>query len=135
MSDQVLFVYGSLLSPEVLKLVIGRVAAVELAVLEGYACYYVAGATFPAIIQEAGAMTHGKLLTGLSKNEIAALDRYEDTFYQRLPVVVKSDPASIIAMAYVVPETFRHVLSSKKWTWDEFKKDHLADYIARMRGV
>jgi len=33
MSDQVLFVYGSLLSPEVLKLVIGRVAVVELAVL------------------------------------------------------------------------------------------------------
>ncbi len=135
MSEHTLFVYGSLLSPEVLELVIGRVAEAETAVLKGYACYYVEGATFPAIIQEAGARTNGKLLSGLSDGEIAALDRYEDTFYQRLSVKVRFGESEAETMAYVVPEMHRQVLSSKIWTWEDFETLHLDQYIARMRGV
>ncbi|MEM1158638.1 MAG: gamma-glutamylcyclotransferase family protein [Verrucomicrobiota bacterium] len=135
MSENALFVYGSLLSMEVLEMVIGRVAESQAAELKGYACYYVEGATFPAIVTERGAKTPGKILNDLTAAEIATLDRYEDTFYQRTLVEVQSGGESILVMAYVVPDTYRYVLSAKSWTWEDFEQYHLADYIARMRGV
>ena len=133
MSDLPLFVYGSLLSDEVVELVIGRVASSESAVLQDHACYYVSGATFPGIIQEPGKATSGRLLLELSESEIQALDQYEDLFYQRLGVRVRTSTGERAAMAYVVPDEQCRVLSSQPWTWEEFQRDHLWDYLIRMR--
>jgi gamma-glutamylcyclotransferase (GGCT)/AIG2-like uncharacterized protein YtfP len=131
-SGSSLFVYGSLLSPEVLQLVVGRVPDSEAAVLEGYACYYVEGATFPGIIAEKSAATCGRVLKDLTEAELTALDRYEDSFYQRLAVTVVVDGSECSAMAYVVPAVYKHILSEQRWTWDEFERIHLAQYVARM---
>lgn len=44
------FVYGTLMAPEVLKLLIKRVPESRAATLKGYARYRVKGQVFPAII-------------------------------------------------------------------------------------
>ncbi len=132
MKSDRLFVYGSLLSPEVLQLVVGRVPDSVPAMLPGYACYYVEGATFPGIIESSGDQTPGRVLAGLTQSELQALDRYEDSFYQRLSVQVKLDGGMQAVMAYVVPAEASHVLSPRAWTWEEFERLHLAEYVARM---
>ncbi|MEM6885351.1 MAG: gamma-glutamylcyclotransferase family protein [Verrucomicrobiota bacterium] len=134
MNQPPLFVYGSLLSDDVVELVIGRVAQSEVAVLSDFACYYVAGVTFPGIIHQAGAKTEGRLLLELQEHEIQALDQYEDTFYQRIDVQVRTRSRVEEAMAYVVPEVHHEVMSDQHWTWKEFQRLHLTDYVARMRG-
>lgn len=130
-----LFVYGTLLAPEILELVIGRPVESQPAILKGYACHYVQGATFPGIFRDGASQTEGRVLKNLRGSEIQALDQYEDSFYERLHVNVCSEGDEIDAMAYVVPLVHRGVLSEEKWTWEEFERLHLSDYLRRMRST
>ena len=85
----VLFVYGSLMAEEVLKILLsGRVPKMTPAVLANYARHPVAGACFPAIVARAGASVEGRLLDGLSARDLSALDYFEDEEYVRTEVSV-----------------------------------------------
>ncbi|VEU33607.1 unnamed protein product [Pseudo-nitzschia multistriata] len=87
------FVYGTLMSPEVLRTLIGRVPSIEdrPAYLPwGYSRHPVSGRVFPAVIENASDKDRvkGLLLSGITDEELEVFDWFEADEYERrsLPV-------------------------------------------------
>ncbi|MEN9580434.1 MAG: Gamma-glutamyl cyclotransferase, AIG2-like, partial [Pseudomonadota bacterium] len=59
-----LFVYGTLLVPEVVSEVIGRLPEARLATLAGYARFRMVGKHYPGLRAESGVSTDGAVLSG-----------------------------------------------------------------------
>jgi gamma-glutamylcyclotransferase (GGCT)/AIG2-like uncharacterized protein YtfP len=99
--DQLLFVYGSLMNPAERMRLLGRPTDASPARLGGYTrgrkrYYFVA--------QQAGAVTDGAILEGLSARDLAILDQYEDvpTLYTRERIeVLAADGRKIECWIYL----------------------------------
>lgn len=83
-----LFVYGTLMFPQIMMAVIGRAPASAAAVLPGYARYRLGGACYPAIAPDASASTSGLLYLGVDPPALRRLDRFEGAQYRRVSVQV-----------------------------------------------
>ena len=86
-----LFVYGTLLEPEVLKAVIGRVANGVEDKLKGYkkSQMEIDGEPYPILVAAEDEVVAGKVLH-LTLEELAELDEYESEVYIRRQVVLES---------------------------------------------
>jgi gamma-glutamylcyclotransferase (GGCT)/AIG2-like uncharacterized protein YtfP len=98
---EILFVYGALMNPAERLRLLGRPVNASPARLEGYArgrkrYYFVA--------EEAGAVTDGAILDGLTAHDLAILDEYEDvpTLYARERIeVLTADGRKIECWIYL----------------------------------
>ena len=112
----VLFAYGTLLYPHLLRRLLGRLPDTCAAELDGYARYTVRGENYPGLVPEDGTVTPGALFYGLTPREWGILDRYESEVYERRLVTTRRvDGQSCQAYAYVVPPPHRHLLSDTPW--------------------
>jgi len=85
----VLFVYGSLMCKEIVESIVGRIPSViHNTTLPNYQRFSVANVSYPAIKYTEGSIVHGKILQGLTEKEIAKLDCYEGSEYNRVKVTV-----------------------------------------------
>ncbi|WP_198144810.1 NUDIX domain-containing protein [Pseudorhodobacter aquimaris] len=75
-----LFIYGTLCHLPLLEVVLGRLPALQPALLPDHAVYWAEGHDFPLVVAQAGAAAHGYLLTDLGAEDIARLDYYEGPF-------------------------------------------------------
>lgn len=130
------FTYGSLMFPQVWDTVVGREFATIRGTATAYAIYRVSGATFPGIIAEAGCEVRGLVYLDVDEESVARLDRFEDTFYDRLTLSIDcEDGERRDADAYVIPEKNRSILTAEQWTAEHFESSGgLADFIARFQG-
>jgi gamma-glutamylcyclotransferase (GGCT)/AIG2-like uncharacterized protein YtfP len=129
-----LFCYGSLEFPEVMREVTGRSFASEPATLEGFARYRVRDAEYPGLVPEPGARTEGTLFRALDAEALAALDRFEGALYERRRLEVRRrDGSSAAAQVYVVRDEHRHALSSEPWDAQAFAREGLAPFLRRIR--
>jgi len=129
------FTYGTLLFPEVMEAVAGRVFASVPATLAGFARVCVRGAVYPGAREEAGGSIAGLLHRDVDAAALARLDRFEGELYERRRVrVALGDGTSIDAEVYVVPPTFVARLEPRAWDPDRFRREHLAAYLARCRA-
>ena len=98
---EILFVYGALMNPAECLRLLGRPVNASPARPEGYArgrkrYYFVA--------EEAGAVTDGAILDGLTAHDLAILDEYEDvpTLYARERIeVLTADGRKIECWIYL----------------------------------
>lgn len=129
-----LFVYGTLMTPAVMRAVIGRVPPHAPAVLPGYRRYGLRGRVYPVVVPERGASVAGVLYTGLSPRELARLDRYEDAFYRRVEVTVRDAAGrERRAWCYVLRPRSRVRLANRPWQHERFVRSALQNYLARLR--
>ncbi len=100
---RMLFVYGTLMDPGIRKAVMGRTggAPVRRARLTGYRRRFVAGAEYPAIAPEVGAIVDGLLLAPQPAATLERLDAHEGDEYVRRPVAVTAGGRIFLADAYV----------------------------------
>lgn len=99
-----LFVYGSLMFPEVFSIVLGRTVQNEDlsdATLTGYRRIAVPGRTYPTGIVSSGSLIRGKLIRDLSDADLERLDAYEESFYVRKTVDVQTSKGMEEAFAYI----------------------------------
>lgn len=82
------FVYGSLMAPEVLRALLGRVPDRVPAAVRGYRRYRIKERVYPAIYRaddegggSSSSVVEGEVLRGLSRRELAVLDWFEDEAY------------------------------------------------------
>jgi len=131
-----LFCYGSLEFEAVMREVTGRSFAGEPAALDGFARYRVRDAHYPGLVPEPGAQTPGTLYRALDAAALAALDRFEGALYARrtLEVVRLRDATPARAEVYVVRDAHRHTLTAEPWDKSDFARDHLAAFLAQLRG-
>jgi gamma-glutamylcyclotransferase (GGCT)/AIG2-like uncharacterized protein YtfP len=131
------FTYGSLMFPDVWRSVVGKEFATVEGTAAGYSIFRVRDAAFPGITSAGeGSSVTGLVYLDVDDESVARLDRFEDTFYDRLPLEIDCrDGMRREADAYVVPEKNRCVLTADPWTADWFESSGgLADFIARFQG-
>jgi gamma-glutamylcyclotransferase (GGCT)/AIG2-like uncharacterized protein YtfP len=125
-----LFAYGTLLFPDVLRLVAGRVPVGQPAALDRFVRRRVVGEIFPAIVEgDDGDRVSGILYSGLEQSEWDRLDRFEGELYERREVVLDGRRA---ASTYVLGPSWRHRLGPEPWDPEAFARDHLDAFVARL---
>ncbi|MEV6843674.1 gamma-glutamylcyclotransferase family protein [Actinoplanes sp. NPDC051411] len=124
-----LFVYGSLTFPEVLTVLIGRMPSAVAAEAPGWRAAALSERRFPGLVPGPGA-ARGTVLTGLSPLEWAVLDDFEGPFYDLRPLRLAGDGGT--AHAYVC--TSDDLVLRSDWNRDEFRAQHLDDYVAMCAG-
>jgi len=124
-----LFVYGTLLFPEVLQAVLGRVPAMEAATLPGWRAAALPGRVYPGLVPvvatsaaEPGAA--GQVLSGLTAGEWAVLDDFEGDEYARRECTLGDGRT---AWTYVWLAT--HRVASHDWDPAGFVAVELPDYV------
>lgn len=132
MTGEHLFVYGTLLLPQVMMQVTGQRYFSLPATLHNYARYGVRGKAYPGIVSEHGANVSGMLCLNIKPGAWQRLDDYEDHFYQRQYVKVETAAGSDYAWAYVVPDTLCACLTNRVWSVEQFSHCHLQGFLHRL---
>jgi len=131
------FTYGSLMFPEVWRSVVEKDFATVEGTAAGYAIFRVEGAAFPGITPaDEASNVSGIVYLDVDDESLARLDRFEDTFYDRLSLNIDcNDGVRRVADAYVVPATHGQILTAEAWTAEWFESSGgLADFIERFQG-
>ncbi|CAH2077382.1 unnamed protein product [Thlaspi arvense] len=81
-----LFVYGSLQEPEVVHVLLNRVPDRVSAILSGL--FRIKGRVYPTILPDGAGEVTGKVLKGITDDELKLLDEFEDVEYVRKAVQV-----------------------------------------------
>lgn len=121
-----LFTYGTLLFPEVLMGLIGRVPDRPEADFPGWRVAALAERVYPGLVAAERQSAHGRLLVGLSAEEWQLLDTFEDPRYQLRPVTASN---AAVAWAYVWTDI--DDVSPRAWDPQHFARTHLPAYAAR----
>ena len=154
------FVYGSLLAPEVLNALLGRVPDRTPATLPGYVRRRIKERVYPALYPDPGSQVDGEVLSGMSRRELAVLDWFEDEAYTLTKVDVTFDEGSEWppgessdapeldggaeyldpkldgGAEYLDPKVvMAYVFTSPRdlhgeWDYEEFRQTHLESYVA-----
>lgn len=115
------FVYGTLLVPEVMQQVTGRELRGQPATLQGYRRYRLRRCSYPGIVPDPEAEVTG-LVYHVDRQSLAALDRYEDPCYERCQVNVETKDGMQRAYAYIIPEARRHLIDPRPWDLDVWRR-------------
>lgn len=133
------FFYGTLIDPDVRRLVLGRHApvAVEPARLEGWRRLPLAGATYPVIVRDPAAAVDGVLVRGLDASARALLVRYEGSHYELAPVDVATGRGRRIAANVFVPRPGRVRRGRGEWDFSDWARRHKRRFMATLarRGI
>jgi gamma-glutamylcyclotransferase (GGCT)/AIG2-like uncharacterized protein YtfP len=130
-----LFVYGTLMCEEVMAAVAGRRFPSQPAQLPGYRCAPIRGEIYPGIVPQADSMTRGRLCTGLSRQAMTKLDRFEGEMYRRQTVEVSlPDGSKREAWTYVLKPKYARLLADKDWDFDAFCKHHKRSFLKGYAG-
>ncbi|KAH8503969.1 hypothetical protein H0E87_011565 [Populus deltoides] len=89
------FVYGSLLSDDVVRALLSRIPQSSPAILNGYHRFSIKGRVYPAILPVENKKVSGKVLHGITDPELYILDEFEDVEYERVTVDVSLMVAAI----------------------------------------
>jgi gamma-glutamylcyclotransferase (GGCT)/AIG2-like uncharacterized protein YtfP len=125
------FVYGTLMAPQVLKVLLSRVPDMLVpAVLPNYRRHPVKDNVFPGIIPcSRGSATKGLLLQGLSENELKILDWFEGDEYVRREVKVMCDLIPHETQCYIWSNPVTDLDHGREWDYDDFLETKLDWYL------
>lgn len=121
------FVYGSLLFPEIADGLCGQKLKSKNATLSGYARFALKGADYPAIIKKDNSTMEGKVLLNLDENAIYLLTFYESDEYAIATVKVEtgSGIANAITFVWIGGNEF---LEDFDWDKEQFESESLEFY-------
>ncbi|KAK3041536.1 hypothetical protein RJ639_002222 [Escallonia herrerae] len=129
------FVYGSLLADEVVRVLLKRIPLSSPAILNDYHRYSIKGRVYPAIIPLEKKNVTGKVLLGITDPELDILDTFEDVEYERRSVVVSLVDSSekVQAYTYVWANSTDPNLYGE-WNFEEWKPLYMKDFIQMTTG-
>jgi gamma-glutamylcyclotransferase (GGCT)/AIG2-like uncharacterized protein YtfP len=128
MAQDGLFVYGTLLFPEVLGLLLGRAPERTPAAAHGWRVAALPGRVYPGLVPADGT-ARGLVLSRLTVPERRLIDAYEENLYD-LRRITLTDGGS--AWTYVWRDATD--VSASDWDPDVFAARHLAAYVEGCTG-
>ena len=139
MESNSLFVYGTLMVPEIVERLIHRVPRSVPATLPGYSRRLVKSAPYPGVVADPQDSVDGILYFEVSGDELQVLDRYEGDLYQATNVTVSmkvdhssdEDETKFAALVYKLRPGFENRLSEEKWDLSTFRRRDLPVYLNR----
>ena len=130
--DKSLFVYGTLMHPEIRNALLGKRLGFRPAKLYGYAAYtfYKDGSEseYPILKPEEDAVLNGYVLEQVSMKDFEILRFYEGEEYLLKEVNVRVDDINVRAHIFMTSNQhiFRH---GNKWNPENFVENHLQYYL------
>jgi gamma-glutamylcyclotransferase (GGCT)/AIG2-like uncharacterized protein YtfP len=121
-----LFVYGSLLFPDVLQVLIDRDPEREPAAVDGWRVVALPDVVYPTLIRDGDGFAAGDLLIGLTPAEWQTLDTFEASGYDLAPVRTRDGQA-----AYTYAEPAADTNGRQPWDAQHFGTAHLTAYVER----
>ncbi|KZV19801.1 hypothetical protein F511_18800 [Dorcoceras hygrometricum] len=124
------FVYGSLLSDDVVSALLSRVPPSSPAILPNYHRFSIKGVVYPAIIPVEDKKVTGKVLLGITPRELHILDTFEDIEYERKTVdVLLTDSNETLQTDTYVWQNKTDPNLYGEWDFEEWKKLHSKDFL------
>jgi gamma-glutamylcyclotransferase (GGCT)/AIG2-like uncharacterized protein YtfP len=127
------FTYGSLMYPQVWERVVRGRYRSALAALDGFRRHALAGVSYPGVVEQPGARVLGRVYFDVPADDLARLDAFESTEYQRceadvtlLDTQAPQATQPVRAQLYVYLRQAR--LLQQDWDQARFERDHLADF-------
>lgn len=118
-----IFTYGSLMFPIVWEQVVRGRYRSDKAALNDHARYAISAASYPGMVAQAGAAVEGILYREVDAADVARLDAFEGTDYQRASVsVLLPDGTPIEAQTYLYTASQR--LLNVPWHAEGFDIPH-----------
>lgn len=135
-----IFVYGSLQVEAVLKIVLGRVPSMEPAILPNHRRVRLHNRCYPAVIPQPLHSVSGFILQDFTPTDLATLDAFEDSAYERrvCPVQLSNPERVIQARVWVrLPHHEKTdelmdgdvVLDGPDWSLEEFEREDKERYL------
>ena len=130
------FVYGTLLVPELMQVVSGGDYESAEAIAHGYARSRLAGRVYPGIAAAAGSQVPGRIYLSLTEEALRRLDYFEGPEYIRDTLeVVLQDGSRVPAETYIVPAEKRSLLTGEVWGIDSFRACDYRGFLDRAREI
>lgn len=127
------FVYGTLLLPNIMETVTGRSFESLPATLEGYKRRKVKNEVFPGIAADPESSTKGKLYQNIDARTLKVLDAFEGNLFDRRVLPVSGENGERYnAYVYVIPDWHLNHLEEEPWSLKTFMQD---DYEAFMADI
>ena len=125
-----MFVYGTLMAEEVVRVLIGRSPSSSPAVLPNHQRFSIKRRVYPAILPVDGKEVSGKVFKGITGRELNVLDIFEDEEYVKRTVEISLTDTSekLLAYAYIWGNQDDPDLYGE-WDFEEWKRVHLEDYV------
>ena len=134
MADESIFAYGTLAIDSVMETLLGRIPLSEPGVLRGYRSAKLRDHLFPAVVADAASTTRGRIYAPLPVDEVALLDAFEWSAYQRVTEPVQTGSGQIrLCSVYVLPLDKQSALSEIAWDQQGFVERDLTPYLHRCR--
>lgn len=128
------FVYGTLMSPEVLRILIGRIPKMVVpAVARGHVRHPVLQHVFPGMIssQQQQQQTEGVVLVDLTVTEMQVLDWFEGEEYVRRTITVECQcSVKREVETYLWNNPVSELAVDQEWDYQHFRKTDLDWYLA-----
>ncbi|MGL5826642.1 MAG: gamma-glutamylcyclotransferase family protein [Nocardioides sp.] len=121
-----LFVYGSLLFPEVMEVLIGRNPRRRPAAVDDWRVVGLPGEVYPGLVSSPGSTASGELLCDLTGSEWEVLDAFENDIYDL--AVINSRALGADVWAYVVADVLDYPV---EWDARGFADNQLPEYLRR----
>lgn len=113
---QNLFVYGTLLYPELWQRLVRRHYRQAPARLANHRRLQVKGERYPGLIPCKGHRVDGRVYFNVQPQELRRLDRYEGEYYEQKAVtVVLEDGTLVSAITYLFKKRYRARLAGREW--------------------
>jgi gamma-glutamylcyclotransferase (GGCT)/AIG2-like uncharacterized protein YtfP len=126
-----LFVYGTLMFPEIREKLTGKTFKTSPALLSGYRRTKVKDADYPAIVKNPDAEVEGILLEDVDEQTIEILSFFEGDEYKTQYVEVFSGNRKIPALTFVWA-TREKLLPGEDWDITEFEAGSLNLYVKKI---
>lgn len=125
------FVYGTLLVPEMMYAVTGKHFELTPATAPGFRRAYLAGRVYPGITASAEHdQVEGAIYRDLDPESIHRLDYFEGDEYVRESLeVTLVDGTKLTADSYVVPTSQCHLMTDTAWDLATFQSSDLAGFL------
>lgn len=125
-----LFVYGTLMWPQVLRALTGKSWVTEDAVLKGFKRCRIKGAVYPGIKREPASSVKGKVVRGLGGKELSMLDQFEGDAYERVRIQVNTESnKEEEVFTYVIRKAYKHILSDQEWKETDISDEDIKGFL------
>ncbi|KAE8652173.1 AIG2-like protein D [Cucumis sativus] len=124
------FVYGTLLADDILRVLLKRIPQSSSAVLHGHQRFSIRGRLYPAILPVVNERVTGKVLFDITKPELDILDIFEVVEYERRAVEISLVDGSekLPALTYVWRNNVDPNLYGE-WSFEEWKKLRREEFV------
>ncbi len=135
------FVYGTLLFPEVRQALLGRDPLVCKAELRGYARYAIRPRgcqPLPVILAEPAGRVEGLLIGDMDQSEVDCLDCFENVaggLYEKLSLTVSGEAREFTGVISYAAGPRLVSSAAEPWDPESFRLDGLKSFMRRCFGV